>query len=646
MNAVIYARYSSDNQREESIEGQLRECSAYCEKHDIKIVGNYIDRAFSAKTDDRPEFLKMIKDSEKKQFELVVVWKLDRFSRNRADSAKYKTILGINGVKVVSATENISTGAEGILLESVLEGLAEYYSADLAEKVIRGQTENALKGKFNGGTVPLGYRVSAEQKLEINPDELPLVLEIFKRYDSGDSIKSIVDDFTRRGIKNRNGRDYYINTIGNVLRNRRYIGEYKYRDIVIPNGIPAIIDEKTFERVQKRMTANRHAPAKTKATEEYLLTTKLFCGTCRRMMVGESGKSRNGTIHYYYKCSGNKKYKDCNRKAIKKHWIEDTVIEQTRKNILEDDNVIERIAEDIMDIQNKEHVILSTLKAQLAECDKKIHNLVNAIEEGLYNEHTKARMQELDDQRGKLIINIAEEEVKTPQFTKEDIISWIKQFQKGNSNSMRYRKRLIDIFVNAVYVYDDRIVFTYNYKSDSETVSMKDIEDSLGSDFEEITPPEKSTAKAVLFSMMFALRANDVGFANDVRFTRMMCPAGHEGQTSHHCDRREQHHFGSSRNIISRQRRRHHLMFQWVQIHPSKTQIHFFSYIRFAGDIALRAVKNASNYPCRTKSIPPIFVSRRSFKSVGFLILRFGYFNQTQFTPVHKNAARVILTAV
>lgn len=123
MNAVIYARYSSDSQREESIEGQLRECKAYCEKHDITIVGTYIDRALSAKTDDRPDFRKMIKDSEKKQFELVVVWKLDRFPRNRADSAKYKTILGINGVKVVSATENISSGAEGILLESVLEGL-------------------------------------------------------------------------------------------------------------------------------------------------------------------------------------------------------------------------------------------------------------------------------------------------------------------------------------------------------------------------------------------------------------------------------------------------------------------------------------------------------------------------------------------
>ena len=145
MRAVIYARYSSENQREESIEGQLRECYAFARKNDISVVGEYIDRAFSAKTDKRPDFQKMIKDSAKRNFDLVIVWKLDRFARNRYDSANYKAVLKRNGVKVMSATESISEGSEGILLESVLEGMAEYYSADLSEKVIRGHTENALK---------------------------------------------------------------------------------------------------------------------------------------------------------------------------------------------------------------------------------------------------------------------------------------------------------------------------------------------------------------------------------------------------------------------------------------------------------------------------------------------------------------------
>lgn len=174
MKAVIYARYSSDNQREESIEGQIRECTAFAEKNGITILRHYIDRAFSAKTDNRPEFQNMIKDSGKRLFDMVIVWKLDRFARNRYDSARYKATLKKNGVKVVSATEVISDGAEGIILESVLEGYAEYYSADLSEKVVQGMTENALKTKYNGGTLPIGYQIDSDQCFQLDPLTRPL----------------------------------------------------------------------------------------------------------------------------------------------------------------------------------------------------------------------------------------------------------------------------------------------------------------------------------------------------------------------------------------------------------------------------------------------------------------------------------------
>jgi site-specific DNA recombinase len=183
MKAVIYARYSSDNQREESIEGQIRECTAFAEKNGITILRHYIDRAFSAKTDNRPEFQNMIKDSGKRLFDMIIVWKLDRFARNRYDSARYKAALKKNGVKVVSATEVISDGAEGIILESVLEGYAEYYSADLSEKVVRGMTENALKCKYNGGTLPIGYQIDSEQYFQLDPLTAPFVREAFQRYD-------------------------------------------------------------------------------------------------------------------------------------------------------------------------------------------------------------------------------------------------------------------------------------------------------------------------------------------------------------------------------------------------------------------------------------------------------------------------------
>ncbi|MBR3620819.1 MAG: recombinase family protein, partial [Clostridia bacterium] len=208
MNAVIYARYSSDSQREESIEGQIRECTEFAEKNDMVVIEHYIDRAFSAKTDDRPDFQRMIKDSEKHKYEVVIVWKLDRFARNRYDSANNKRILRKNGVKVVSATEQIAEGSVGILMESILEGYAEFYSAELSEKIRRGQTENALKGKTNGGGVPFGYVLDSEQRLAINPATAPIVLEIFQRYANGETKKEIAADLTGRGIKTKTGNDF------------------------------------------------------------------------------------------------------------------------------------------------------------------------------------------------------------------------------------------------------------------------------------------------------------------------------------------------------------------------------------------------------------------------------------------------------
>ena len=188
MNGVIYARYSSDNQREESIDGQLRECLAFAEKNDIQIIETYVDRALSAKTDNRPDFQRMIRDSTKEQFEVIIVWKLDRFARNRYDSAHYKAILKRNNVRVVSATEAISQGPEGIILESLLEGMAEYYSAELAEKVLRGMKENAYKCKFNGGTIPYGYYVDDEKHLQIESKTAMIVREVFELYDNGMTI--------------------------------------------------------------------------------------------------------------------------------------------------------------------------------------------------------------------------------------------------------------------------------------------------------------------------------------------------------------------------------------------------------------------------------------------------------------------------
>ena len=308
MKAVIYARYSSDSQREESIEGQLRECTAYCMKNDITILRTYIDRALSAKTDNRPDFQRMIKDSAKGLFDTVIVWKLDRFARNRYDSARYKAQLKKYGVKVLSATENISDGPEGIILESLLEGMAEYYSAELAEKVIRGHTENALKCKYNGGTPTFGYKIDEDRHYQLDPRTAPVVLEVFTMYDQGKTMKEIRDHLNSKGVTTVRGKKIDLNFVAAVLHNRKYIGEYSYREIVTPGGIPAIVPQDLFDRVQSKTAKNKKAPARHKAEDDYLLTTKLFCGTCGAMMVGESGtSSHQGRKYHYYRCVNTKK---------------------------------------------------------------------------------------------------------------------------------------------------------------------------------------------------------------------------------------------------------------------------------------------------------------------------------------------------
>ena len=275
MRGVIYARYSSDNQREESIEGQLRECMEFANRTGITVIGNYIDRALSAKTDNRPEFQHMIKDSYKGLFELVIVWKLDRFARNRYDSAHYKNILKKNSVKVVSAKETISEGSDGILMESLLEGVAEYYSAELSEKVKRGLTENALKAKVNGGQIPYGYYIDENQKLAKDETLAPIVQEIFTMYADGKMIKEIVAYLKGKGIKTRLGKEMSYNIVQYMLSNRKYIGEYKYNDITLPNAVPRIVSDELFERVQQRLQKNKRAPARHKAEDDYLLTTNV-----------------------------------------------------------------------------------------------------------------------------------------------------------------------------------------------------------------------------------------------------------------------------------------------------------------------------------------------------------------------------------
>ena len=476
MKAVIYARYSSDGQREESIEGQLRECKEYAERHNMNIIGTYIDRALSAKSDNRPDFQKMIRDSAKKQFEAVLVWKLDRFARNRYDSATYRAILKRNGVNVVSIKENISDGPEGIILEALLEGMAEYYSAELSVKVKRGQMENALKGKANGGMKPFGYRINAERYYEIDPLTAPIVLEMFTRYADGQTVKEISDDMNAQGLF-MNTKYKYMNksSMHNLLKNRRYIGEYRYGTTVAPDGMPRIVPQEIFDRVQERMQKNKHKPAAKKADEEYILTTKLFCGQCGTMMVGVGGTSKTGKVHHYYKC-GNAIYrKTCDKKTVQKDWIERLVVTLSRDFVLRDE-IIDQLADAIVELQKRENTNIPFLQKQLDDLEKRINNLLNAIEEGISSASTKQRLESLETKKADIEIALAKEKIEKIALTKEQIIFWISRFRSGDIDDPAYRVSIVDIFVNSIFLYDNKLVLTFNWKDGSTTVTLAELE--------------------------------------------------------------------------------------------------------------------------------------------------------------------------
>ena len=473
MTAVIYARYSSDNQREESIEGQIRECTAYAEKNGITVIKHYIDRAFSAKTDNRPEFQQMIKDSGKKLFDVVLVWKFDRFARNRFDSANYKMILKKNGVHLISVMEPIAEGSQGILVETLLEGMAEYYSAELSEKVIRGQTENALKGKCTGGTGTIGYKIDDAKFYHLDPLTAPLVLEAFQRYDNGDKMVEIVNFLNDKGVRNMLGGKMTHSSVNTMLKNRRYIGELSFRDIVVPDAIPVIVPKDLFDRVQKRLDKNKRAPACGKADEEYLLTTKLLCGKCGALMFGESGTSATGRTYYYYKCANVKRRKGCNKKTVQKEWLEDLVVRETMK-LIQDDAMIDKIVQLVMDVQNQENTTIPLLEKQLREVNKKLDNLMKAIEDGLYTRTTKERLEALEIQKDELTVKIADEKMKKPSFNEDFIRFWLMKFRKFDVSQKKQRKALIEIFINAIFLYDDRMLLTFNYKDGTQTVRFED----------------------------------------------------------------------------------------------------------------------------------------------------------------------------
>ena len=476
MKAVIYARYSSENQREESIDGQIRECMEFAKRSEIEVIGTYIDRAFSAKTDNRPDFQRMIKDSSRGSFDLVIVWKLDRFSRNRYDSAHYKATLKKNHVKVISATEQISSDPSGILLESMLEGYAEYYSAELSVKVKRGMDENAYKGIWNGGQLPFGYVVGPERKLVIDPIAAPVVQEIFKLCYDGKTIKEIYRILDERQIRRSNGKPLLYNAVRYILTNRVYIGEYHYSDIRIENALPSIVTKELFDAVQREIAKNAHAPARHCADEDYLLTTKLFCGKCNAMMVAQAGTSKTGKVYRYYACVKQKKHQ-CDKKMVAKEKLEDFVVYKTMEFLMQDET-IEHLSELLFKLQHEESPLLPRLEEQLKEKEKEMENIVNAVQKGYATDILLERLEKLKHEKDETAISIAKEKIKNPIFSQDHFKCALLNFRNLDITKQDGKRKLIDTFINAIYLYDDSLKIIYNGSGKEEAIQLDALESS------------------------------------------------------------------------------------------------------------------------------------------------------------------------
>jgi len=495
MNAVIYARYSSHGQTEQSIEGQLHDNYAWAEQQGIRVVGEYIDRALTGTKDQRPDFQRMIEDAAKKQFEMVIVWKLDRFARNRYDSAIYKARLKKFGVKVVSVKENITDSPEGIILEGLLESMAEYYSANLAQNVRRGQRETIAKGQFCGGQIPFGYR-SQNGKLVVDEKNAPAIRYLFEQYAQGVPKKEIIDELNRRGFRSKSGKPLTYTTFARALPNSVYIGEYRYGGEVVPGLAEQLIDREIFEKVQRRLKAVSRAPAAGKATVDYLLQGKAFCGYCGAPMVGESGRSRNGYTHHYYACADKKKKHTCKKKNERKDFIEWYVVEQTANYILTPERSA-LVAKAVVAEYEKEFSDsrVTDLEKALKQIDRETDKLLDALVDAPKIAHKKIydRMEALEAQKQEMDGELARLRIAQGiQLTEAEVRAWLKKICTGDPLDPEFRKRIIDVFINAIYLYDDRVIIFYNIRGGKQ-VSFIDLASSgLAAPFSG-TPPLSSS---------------------------------------------------------------------------------------------------------------------------------------------------------
>ena len=474
--AVAYARYSSAGQRDVSIEQQLADIRSFAQREGYTIVHEYADHARSGFKDvsARTAFQSMISAAESGGFDTIIAWKVDRFGRNREDSAIYKGKLRRFGVRVLYAMEPIPEGSAGVLLEGMLEATAEWYSRQLSENVTRGMTDNAYKCLYNGTRI-LGYTRGPDGRYAIQPDEAATVRHIFDLYRSGWSASRICRQLNDQGIRTSRGKPFMPESLLRIISNERYTGIYIWGDIRVPDGMPAIIERSVFEEAQrmKGKTA-RHVE---QGAVDYLLTGKAFCGLCGAAMIGDSGTSKNGTRHYYYTCQAHKARKGCSKKSVSKDYLESAVVDFVLDHVLSDEQ-IEKTADAVMKVQAEElsHSPLASMEAEWKEILTQIDNINNAIAHGVWNSSTSAHLKELEDQAEDLRVSVETLRYSQAQLLDRDrVLFFLHRFTKGDRNDPLLRRHIIETFVNAVYVFDDHLDLVTNNCEGNQRYPLTDL---------------------------------------------------------------------------------------------------------------------------------------------------------------------------
>ena len=451
--AVIYARFSSHHQREESIEGQIRECKEYADKEGFEIIKIYADRAQSGRTDNRLEFQQMIKDAERGIFEAVLVYKLDRFARDRYAFAIYEMKLGRAGVKLLSVREHIADGASGVILRSVLQGMAEYYSLDLSEKITRGMTENALKGRWASGTIPVGYKRNSDKNLVIDEEKAPYIIKIFEMFLQGERFVDITEYLNSNGVTNSVGHPFNAGSYIRILTNPVYKGVFRWKNVVIEDGVPALISKEVFDAVQHKLVADKRRGINVVKSDKYLLTPNIICAECGGAMNGMSGKNHDGDMYYYYVCANKRAKKTrCQIKPIPRDELEDAVFEHVCQ-VLADEETRQLIADQVMEVAAaQKDEVLANMKRNHRRLRRTIDNYATAIADGVISSTIIEGINKAEQELQQLDIDIAKRELlnKPMQVTREKVLFYldnIARLAKGKAKEEIFRSIVKNVIV-------------------------------------------------------------------------------------------------------------------------------------------------------------------------------------------------------